>query len=216
MCSGLSSPSRYPYSYQAESWHPHSKILSLVGAGKNVLDIGCASGYLAEKFKRNDCFVTGIEVNPEEAEGAKSHCGTVITADVEQLAESTFADESFDVIVYADILEHLKQPEVILRGQRRWLSRNGFVIVSLPNVAFIGIRLQLLLGHFDYSDFGILGKTHLRFYTLKTARALLRDSGYHIIKVEPTGRLGCLWPLQMFPSFRASGFVFQAVPADIS
>ncbi len=212
MSSESNSLRRYRYSYRVERWHPHSKIVCLVGAGKRVLDIGCASGYLAEKFKYNGCFVAGVEVNPEEAEEAKAYCDMLINADVEQLAESTFADESFDVIVYADILEHLKRPEVALRCQRKWLSRDGFVIVSLPNVAFIGIRLRLLFGQFDYTHFGILDRTHLRFYTLKTARSLLREGGYHITQVEPTGRLSSLWPFRMFPHLCASGFVFKAVP----
>ncbi len=210
------SPGKYPYLYRAESWHQHKKIVHLVGAGKRVLDVGCVSGYLAERFKRNGCFVAGIEVDPEAAEGAKGNCDVVINGDIERLAESTFAAESFDVIVYADILEHLRHPEVVLGLQRRWLSRNGFVVVSLPNVAFIGIRLRLLLGQFDYADVGILDRTHLRFYTLKTARALLSDGGYLIRKIEPVGWLGCLWPFRVFPSFSASGFVFQATPIDIS
>jgi len=212
----INSPGKYRYFCQAESWHPHKRIVHLVGAAKKVLDVGCASGYLAERFKQNGCFVVGIEVDPEDAEEAKGKCDVVITGDIEQLAESTFAGEYFDVIVYADILEHLRHPEVVLRVQRRWLSRNGFVIVSLPNVAFIGIRLRLLLSQFDYADFGILDRTHLRFYTLKTARALLGGGGYYITKIETVGRLGSLWPFCVFPSFCAEGFVFQATPINIS
>ncbi len=210
------SPGKYSYLYRAESWHQHKRIVHLVGVGKKVLDVGCASGYLAGRFKRNGCFVVGIEVDPEAAEEAKGNCDVVINGDVEQLAQSTFAGESFDVIVYADILEHLRHPEVVLRLQRRWLSRKGFVIVSLPNVAFIGIRLRLLLGQFYYTDVGILDRTHLRFYTLKTARALLSGSGYYITKIETVGRLGSLWPFCVFPSFCAEGFVFQATPINIS
>ena len=212
----LNSPGKHRYRYRVESWHQHKKIVHLVGAAKKVLDVGCASGYLAERFKANGCFVAGIEVDPEAAEEAKGNCDVVINGDIEQLAESTFAAESFDVIVYADILEHLRHPEVVLGLQRRWLSRNGFVVVSLPNVAFIGIRLRLLLGQLDYADVGILDRTHLRFYTLKTARALLSGSGYYITKIETVGRLGSLWPFRVFPSFCAQGFVFQATPINIS
>ena len=93
----------------------------------------------------------GIEFDPEEGEKARAHCDTVLTADAEALPASAFSDGFFDVIVYADVLEHMKYPECVLSMQQRWLSSDGYAIVSLPNIAFLGIRLQLLLGRFNYS-----------------------------------------------------------------
>ena len=134
----------------------------------------------------------------------------------EALPASTFPEGAFDVIVYADILEHMVDPAYVLRAQRRWLSPHGYAIVSIPNVAFAGIRLHLLLGRFDYKDFGILDRTHLRFYTLKTAKTLLGHGGYIPKRMDCTGRLAAMLPTQFAASLCASGFVFQAAPEDRS
>ena len=155
----------------------------------------------------------GIEFDPEEAEKARVYCDTVLTADADALPASAFSDGFFDVIVYADVLEHMKYPECVLSMQQRWLSSDGYAIVSLPNIAFLGTRLQLLLGRFNYSDFGILDRTHLRFYTLATAKELLHGAQYSVKGFEPVGQLSSIMPSWFFPSFWASGFVFQAASA---
>lgn len=202
----------YPYSYRAEKWHPHNKILRLVGSNKKVLDVGCAEGYLAEKLKTNGCHVVGIEVKAGRAARAKLHCDSVLIGDVEKVPKSSFPEGFFDVIVYADVLEHTTRPDLVLQRQQSWLARNGYIIVSLPNVAFLTMRLQLLFGRFDYKEFGILDQTHLRFFTLKLARILLKEAQYRIIRTEYTGRLSLYPPFLLFPSLFACGFIFQAVP----
>lgn len=202
------------YSYQPHRWHPHHKIIRMVGSYKRVLDVGCASGYLARRFKANGCSVVGIEFNPEEAESARVYCDTVLTANAETLPASTFSSGTFDVIVYADVLEHMRHPDRVLRTQQRWLSSDGYVIVSLPNIAFLSIRLQLLFGRFNYRDFGILDKTHLRFYTLVTAKELLNCAHYSVKGFEPVGRLSTILPSWFRPSVWASGFVFQAIQGN--
>jgi SAM-dependent methyltransferase len=83
----------------------------------------------------------------------------------------------FDVIVYGDILEHLRNPMEVFRGFNRSLRPGGLVIVSVPNLAHAWIRLSLLFGQFQYSDRGILDRTHLRFFTLRTFQEFLYDAG---------------------------------------
>ena len=205
---------QFHYSYQPHRWHPHNTIIRMVGSSKRVLDVGCSSGYLAKRFKANDCSVTGVEINPEEAEEARAYCDTVLTADAKTVPGSAFSDGCFDVIVYADVLEHMEHPDRVLRTQQRWLSSNGYAIVSLPNIAFLGIRLQLLLGRFNYRDCGILDRTHLRFYTLATAKELLNCTHYSVKGFEPVGRLSTIMPSWFRPSVWASGFVFQAIQGN--
>ncbi|MEE8303427.1 MAG: class I SAM-dependent methyltransferase [Candidatus Tectomicrobia bacterium] len=208
----LHSDTQFRYSYQAHRWHPHNKIMHMVGSYKRVLDVGCASGYLAQRFKANGCSVTGIETDPEEAEKARAYCDMVLTADANTVPASAFRDGSFDVIVYADVLEHMEHPDRVLRTQQRWLSSNGYAIVSLPNIAYMAIRLQLLLGQFNYRDFGILDRTHLRFYTLATAKELLHGAQYSVEGFAPVGWPSTIMPSWLFPTVWASGFVFQALP----
>src|SRR5215207_1882662 len=89
----------------------HALIVELVGHGKRVLDVGCAAGDLAEVLTEHGCKVTGIEIDPEAARQAERRCERVIVGDVEDLDLSgNLDDESFDVIVLGDVLEHLKDP----------------------------------------------------------------------------------------------------------
>ena len=81
-----------------------------------------------------------------------------------------------------DILEHLVRPERLLQDCREVLTPKGAVVISVPNVANIAVRLMLLFGRFDYTERGILDKTHLRFFTRKAARAMLRGNGYKVVE----------------------------------
>jgi SAM-dependent methyltransferase len=92
----------------------------------------------------------------------------------------------FDVVVCADILEHLPSPEELLAAIHKWLKPGGVLLVSLPNVANITVRLSLLLGRFSYAERGILDRTHLRFFTKRTARALLEDAGFRVNRIVPS------------------------------
>jgi SAM-dependent methyltransferase len=125
------------------------------------------------------CEVVGIELNPEAAKRAAQHCATVIVGDVEKDALERLTGK-FDVITFGDVLEHLVCPGAVLLRSRAYLTENGCVLVSLPNVAHYTIRLRLLLGRFDYEQCGLMDHTHLRFFTLRTAKRMLEEAGYAI------------------------------------
>ena len=91
---------------------------------------------------------------------------------------------SFDVLLMADVLEHLKEPLETLRKLSQFLSEEGFALTVLPNIAHLYFRLKLLIGQFDYQEKGTLDRTHLRFYTLKTAKRLVTDAGFQVEFVD--------------------------------
>lgn len=86
------------------------------------------------------------------------------------------------------MLEHLKYPERLLWEAKALLKSGARIIVSLPNIAHWGVRLRLLFGRFEYSDYGIMDRTHLHFYTVKTGRALLEEQGYAVEVLHIAGR----------------------------
>jgi len=92
----------------------------------------------------------------------------------------------FDRVLLMDVLEHLRRPGQILQQAHGVVKRDGLLIVSLPNVANIFVRLMLLFGRFDYKERGILDRTHLRFFTRRTARRLLEENGYTVVREEYT------------------------------
>ncbi len=160
-------------------------IYDLVPSRKRILDVGCATGRLGEKLvKEKYCYVVGVEVDPEMAKVARGKCNEVIEADVENTNELDLLPQSFDIIIFADSLEHMKNPAAVLSRMKRYLSKQGTLLISIPNVAFFSSRLGLLFGKFDYAEYGVLDKSHLRFFTLKTARKLLEDNGFQLISVS--------------------------------
>ena len=90
-------------------------------------------------------------------------------------------DESFDVVTFGDVLEHLRDPLAVLRAAVRKLKPSGFIVSSLPNVAHGDVRLSLLHGSFQYGETGLLDRTHMRFFTLQTIRELLHDAGLVVV-----------------------------------
>lgn len=161
-------------------WGSLSSIRRIVGKEKTVLDVGCASGYLGDLLMRDGNIMYGVDGNRSAIEKAKGRYEEALCIDLNEPAHF-FNDTRFDVIVFADVLEHLLDPESILRYCTGLLKPNGRIIVSLPNVALWRIRLQLLCGRFQYTDYGVLDKTHLHLYTFKTAKELMQVSGLRTI-----------------------------------
>ncbi|MSR46793.1 MAG: glycosyltransferase [Planctomycetes bacterium] len=162
--------------------HDRPEVRALVpSAARRVLDVGCGAGALgaALQFERPHVEVTGIELDPRAAARASESLARVLTGDaLARLAELT--DQSFDVVLFADLLEHLADPEVALTQARRLLAPGGSVIASLPNVRHWSVVRQLLEGEFRYEPAGILDRTHLRFFTRQSAQRLFEASGFAV------------------------------------
>ncbi len=157
------------------------KILRLVGSNKKVIDFGCATGYLASLLKQKGCSVTGVEINPEAAKVAEEHCERVIVADLDFVSiTEIFKSEWFDVAIFGDVLEHLRNPWKVLGEAKSLLKTEGYIVASIPNIAHGSVRLSLLKGDFHYDEFGILDETHLRFFTRHSIQEMFQSTGYVI------------------------------------
>ncbi len=193
---------------------------NLVTGGQRILDVGCATGRLGERLSlEKGCYVVGLEIDPVMGEIAQKRCARVIVGDIEELADLPFPDGFFDVIVFADSLEHMRDPLRVLENTKRLLSNQGYLIASIPNVALILTRVSLLFGKFDYRDYGVMDKNHLRFFTLKTAKELLERAGYSV--AFTTGyssvrrRYYLARPLaRVWKTLFAPGFVMRAVKTE--
>ena len=165
----------------------HTLMVELVGGTKRVLDVGCAPGYLAEALVDQGCTVTGLEFDEQAAEEARPHLERLVIGDIETLdVEEAFGDDRFDVIVFGDVLEHLRDPLVVLRKVRAVLAERGCVVASIPNVAHGSVRLALMAGRFDYQPLGLLDSTHIRFFTRSSIEDLFREAGLVPIDVRRT------------------------------
>lgn len=175
----------YPIKHSKHSSHYYAR--QLVGRNQDVLDIGCGEGFFAAELKRDGNRIVGVDALP--AAGESDALERYISADLND-AQPDLARQAgehrFDRVLFLDVLEHLVRPERLLAEVRPALKENGQVVVSVPNVANITVRLALLFGRFNYTDRGILDRTHLHFYTRKTARAFLEENGWEIVTAKTT------------------------------
>ena len=156
----------------------HTQVVRLVGAGKRVLDVGCSTGYVARALVDNGCTVSGIEYNETAGEIAKPVLQRLVIADLNTVAlDDAFAGETFDSIVFADVLEHLVSPAEVLRSAAALLAEDGSIVISIPHVGHGSLRLALLQGRWRYRDTGLLDRTHIHFYTLDGLHELLGEAG---------------------------------------
>ena len=203
--------------YRTALGDKHSRnhiFVGLAAQGSRILELGCADGFISEHLVERGCTVTGVEADVQAAEYAKKWCERVIVCDLNRPGWLSTVGRDFDTVLCGDVLEHLANPWSTLREISQVLTPKGRVIISLPNIANLRMRLNLLMGRFDYQTGGILDITHLRFFTLKTARALVEESGYRIVSFYPVVGGKLTRPLRLlFPKLFAVQMIFVAVPA---
>jgi 2-polyprenyl-3-methyl-5-hydroxy-6-metoxy-1,4-benzoquinol methylase len=180
---------RARYGFKPGRASSHGRILHLARdwpRDARILDVGTASGYIGRELRHlGFTNLVGVDRDVDCAAVARSNYHEFIVRDVEQ---QPLGDEigDFDVVICADVLEHIVDPLTQLRHLARRLKPAGMAVVSLPNVANWTVRLTLLAGRFPYADRGILDRTHLRFFTRRSARQLIEKAGFAIERCDPT------------------------------
>jgi 2-polyprenyl-3-methyl-5-hydroxy-6-metoxy-1,4-benzoquinol methylase len=167
----------------------HRLIVDFTGENKRVLELGCATGSTTKVLAQRGCQVVGIEVDGAAAALASQFCERVIVGDLDLLdVDDALGDDTFDVIIAADVLEHLRDPRRALMACVRHLRPGGEVLISIPNVAHADVRFALLRGDFNYQWCGILDETHMRFFTRRTFEEFLTSSGLVALQWDRTQR----------------------------
>ena len=176
-------PATKPSGYYLD---PRSGLADLIdGERLRLLDIGCAGGeagrFLLSTGKA--AWVSGVEIEPEQAAIARSKLNEVICGDVGNLT-LPWPQHHFDCIMCLDVLEHLIDPWDLLRRLKPLLKSDGYIVASIPNVKFFPVVYNLLIHNdWQYKDCGVLDSTHLRFFTKKTAVEMFTASGYRVEQV---------------------------------
>lgn len=173
---------RRPYTPKLDFESTHTLARDRIAPNTRVLDIGCAGGYLGSALRTRGCHTTGIDAAPIAGE---------VALDVfarHDLNERPFpvSLESFDYAVMLDVIEHLKAPEDFVDDVLAAAAGNPnlLLVVSTGNVAFIVVRLMLLLGQFNYGKRGILDLTHTRLFTFGTFTRLFEQSGFDVLEIR--------------------------------
>jgi glycosyltransferase involved in cell wall biosynthesis len=149
-----------------------------------VLDLGCGPGAVAAQLRAQGHEVTGVDL--EEAPGVRERVDVFVKADLDEGLPPDVGGD-YDVVLAADVFEHLREPDRLLRELRSCLAAGGVVVASVPNFAHWYPRARVAAGRFDYDRRGILDRTHLRFFTRRSFERLARDAGYDVVRVDATG-----------------------------
>lgn len=182
------------YALHSHPLSSHQQIARLVRRLRRapVLDVGAAQGLLGQLLQGDGLIVDAVEPHPDWAAHALPYYRTVYQSAIERAA---LPEHSYPVVVCADVLEHTADPLAVLRSLRHAATPDATFIVSLPNVAHIAARLLLLFGRFPQMERGIFDRTHLHFYTRRTAIDLLDSAGLRVVLVRPTPvPLEQIWP----------------------
>lgn len=171
-----------PIGYYA---NPRKEMLDFIPKRtKTVLEVRCGEGSSGAQLKALGMEVWGVEIDQISAAIARRNIDRVLTGDACRLL-NCLPTGYFDCIVFNDVLEHLVDPFSLLVSIRSLLTANGVVVSSIPNVRHFSNRKRLLIDkQWQYEDWGILDRTHLRFFTQKSIRAMFSSLGYDIIRLE--------------------------------
>lgn len=173
------------YTFKDFEGSSHRILLELIRRhaprGGTLLDLGAAGGELGSSIREHFDRTIGFEYNVDCVGDLLGRFDAVAIADLERVKE---LPRGIDVIVLADVLEHLRSPARALGLVRAALRDDGHVFISVPNIANVTVRLGLLFGIFEYRDRGILDHTHLRFYTVRTIRREVENAGFRILAVH--------------------------------
>jgi 2-polyprenyl-3-methyl-5-hydroxy-6-metoxy-1,4-benzoquinol methylase len=182
---------RYAHEIDPNGGSAAAALARMVEPGQRVLELGTGPGTVTRILHDKGCKVTGVEMEPETLATCAPFCERTLLANLEDpLWWEPLGNEKFDVVICADVLEHLRDPRPLLEKLPSFLNEGGCALMSLPNASHLTIVASLLGGRFPYQKNGLLDNTHLKFYGRDDLDALLRECGFlwqrwHTVQVDP-------------------------------
>lgn len=190
-------------------------VFDQVQPNTDCLDVGCWVGDMGSKLiSVKNCRVDGVDFVDSVLKSSKSKgYGNTFKVNLNNDSINLMPiNKKYDFILFADVLEHLINPFEVLKLFSQKLKPGGRIIISIPNVAFIQNRINLLFGNWNYTEFGTLDKTHLKFFTSKSMKTMLIKSGFKIEKYIPYNQFKNLkrfdFIARLFPNLLYYQFLF--------
>lgn len=219
---------KYNYSLDLNSQNSNSLIVKHITAGTEILEFGPAFGRLTRYLQVElDCTVDIVELDEESGNAAAAFARKACIGEKKGNIENYFwesylSQQTYDYIIFADVLEHLHHPETVLEKCRKFLKKNGQILCAVPNIAHSSIIISLWNNDFNYNDVGLLDNTHIHFFTRKSFAKMAVRSGYHVLSIEevdsPVGTNEIPWSYDSVPlhvstelKFRPDGEAYEYV-----
>lgn len=175
------SDSHFDESNKNTSWY---KVYHSIPSNSKVLDVGCSSGNFGEVLiNKKSCTVDGIELDKKDAKEASKKLRKVYVRNIETDSLKDIKKD-YDIIYFGDVIEHLIDPVSALKKIQEHLKPNGRIVFSIPNMAHISVRLYLLRGDFEYTETGLLDKTHLHYYNLDEVQRVFAEANMELDKID--------------------------------
>lgn len=163
-------------------------LVERIKPNSRILEFGPSTGRLTKYLKEClHCEVYIVEIDQEAFEIANKYAFNGLCADIEDYSWIEMVSEKlFDYIIFADVLEHLRNPLKVITMLRDYLNPTGSILVSIPNIAHNAVLLQLLNQRFDYQKTGLLDNTHVHFFTQETCKEMFEEAGYSMVECSGT------------------------------
>ena len=163
-------------------------ILKKIGRGSTVLEFGCATGRMTRYMQEHlHCKVYIVEIDPDAYKTASQYAADGVCGDIMNMEwKKKFSDIRFDHILFADVLEHTLNPDLVIREASGLLAPDGNIIFSIPNITHNDIILKAINNHFDYTNIGLLDNTHIHFWGLENIKDFAERNGLHTHNIEAT------------------------------
>ena len=176
------------FNYQRLKPNNIDKIqLDLIPDGSRVLEIGCATGFMGEYLvQEKSCSFLGVEASAEQSAVAASRGLELISGYLEeqtvqeQIERSINEHGPFQIIFMSQVIEHIAEPEKTLALLQQWMGPDCSLVISTCSIAHWRCRLRLLFGKWQYEEYGVFDRSHLRFFTIQSFQSLLEECGYRV------------------------------------
>jgi len=177
----------YEYDVALDSNNAPARVIRMAGHGRRILEVGAGPGSITRHLiGTNNCDVVALEIDPSAIAKLKEFCQKIYSLDLNDATwpQSLSHEDKFDVVIAADVLEHVYDPLRTLKEMKSLLREGGEIILSLPHVGHCAINACLLDEDFTYRDWGLLDKTHIRFFGIKNINRLYADAGMGIVEAQ--------------------------------
>jgi 2-polyprenyl-3-methyl-5-hydroxy-6-metoxy-1,4-benzoquinol methylase len=176
----------YDYKVLTDADTAPARVVRTIGRNRRVLEVGSGPGSITKVLTHaSGCKVTALEIDPSAIELVRPHCEQVFRADLNSMDwPGLLNGQKFEVVLAADVLEHVYAPLAVLKKMADLVEDGGSVVLSLPHVGHSAIASCLMAENFDYRDWGLLDRTHIRFFGLKNMQSLVADAGLKIVHAE--------------------------------
>jgi len=178
---------RLKYDYHLGTDSAGERVVRIIGENKRVLELGPGPGTITKLLsKESNCRVTALEIDAEAVKKLAPYCEHVYQADLNSpnWPDVIKNDRRFDAVIATDVLEHVYEPLSVLKAMKDLLDEDGCIVVSLPHVGHSVIHACLLEEDFEYSEIGLLDRTHIRFFGIRNIQRLFEDAGLKIVHAE--------------------------------